>query len=115
MLPRGPGPSLHHHQLQRGLARGSSKGGSRAVLYQQIENSLYLKSIVLDPTTVGVQVVRLGCYSGFWGNTATAMPQLVNGGNIQCLVTARKKPCMPCFPALLGFPAGDVLDRLLRD
>ena len=39
VLPRGPGPSLHH-QLQRGLARGSSKGGSRAVLYQQMENSL---------------------------------------------------------------------------
>ena len=79
-------------------------------------SSLYLKSIVLDPTTVGVQVVRLGCYSGFWGNTATAMPQLVNGGNIQCLVTARKKPCPVSLRyLLLGFPAGDVLDRLLRD
>merc|ERR1719336_3685683 len=33
------------------------------------------------------KVVRLGCSAGAWGDTATAVPQLVHGGNIQYLVS----------------------------
>ena len=89
VLPRGPGPSLHHQPLPEDPA----KVGAGQFYISRWRTVYYICSLVLDPTTVGVQVVRLGCYSGFWGNIATAMPQLVNGGNIQCLVTARKKPC----------------------
>ncbi|XP_072352103.1 uncharacterized protein lratb.1 [Scyliorhinus torazame] len=51
--------------------------------WNPVPHSHYLNS---RPLTTERRPVRIGCASGFWGDTATSVPQLVYGGNLDFLV-----------------------------
>ena len=49
----------------------------------QTDKKVSLLLYFIDNSNYTFLKVRIGCSSGFWGDTVTSVPQLVYGGNIQ--------------------------------
>jgi len=93
---------------------------SRLSAYNQaLKNSVRL----LSTTGIDNKNIRIGCASGFWGDTSVSAPQLVNSGNIDYLVfdylseitmsllarAKQKNPEMGYAPDFVRFAIGPLL------